>query len=249
MVKKIHWMEVLIVIIDGAGKRRQFPQATSNFKMVTKEMIWSHHQEEIMKQLQAVEKTWEIKLIHGKRVDKYWRDFIVCGKSFANKLDNINPIPGKTIYEPIIDKLNQIWAYAEKQVLTKSYVTIIYTDQGQGSYYSSGKGDHLQAKTNQNGVTWFKDDKTNLPKDLCFIFSEADLKTTSHELGHVVAKLGDKKENGNIMSGPISTTERTATDSQKRRFYESKYVRTDSIDKISKIQDYKAFLTIPPILP
>jgi hypothetical protein len=240
-----YWLEVLIVIVEGAGNKRSLPVPNSHYKMVTKEMIWSHNQTLITKHLQTVENTWDVKLVHGKREGKYWRDFIVCGKSFKTSLSNIARF-GHEIDKITTDKLNQIWSYAEShQRLTRNYATIIYTDQSELYYTSSGKGNQLMARRDVVGLTVHKKDVKNLSKDICFIFPEAQLQTTAHELGHLIGGLPQSRVKGNIMS-EASDEVRNADQKDKKAFYGSNYVSNDTreLERIQEIQDYKPSLLI-----
>jgi hypothetical protein len=233
-----YWLEVLIVVIEGAGKKRDLVE-----RGITTEMIWSYKQNLIMNHLKKAEEIWNVKIVHGKHVDKYWRDFIICGKTFFNDLHNILD-PGNTLPDPMRNKLDEIWNYALKQTLTEpgQYATLIYTD-ADPSYYKSNIGKGKTAQPEVLGQTWFAKDKDKLSNNVSFIFSDANESTTAHELGHQVA--------GGQLGGLVDDEIRVivmgqGTTVQKKKFYGGRYVHTDSLDSISKKQDYMRTL---PHLP
>ena len=62
------------------------------------------------------------RVFHGKNVDGYWRDCIVCGSSF-NKLKDIQPKSHQL--KEVRYNLDRIWKYARTQTLTDNYATIV----------------------------------------------------------------------------------------------------------------------------
>ena len=94
MTDQKYWLEVLVVVIEGAGEKRDL----EGDKGTTHEMIWSNNQKLILTHLMNAEKIWNVNIVHGKRVgNKEWRDFIICGKSFQI-LRNIDR-PGDTLLD------------------------------------------------------------------------------------------------------------------------------------------------------
>lgn len=223
-----NWIEVLVVVVAGAGERRTVRVGSLSTEALTDEMIWSNHQDTILEHLKVAEETWGVEFVHGRQVNNVWKDFLVVGETFKD-LRFINAGTGDTVSNVVVETLNRVWKLAkeENQLLTDSPVILIYTDKDEhgGQYELEGHDHNFRAVRGRRGVTWPKKDKKNLPWDVTFIFSEACVDTTAHELGHLVADFPhNDRDPSNIMFVRRDCVIRGATDLQKKRFASSNYV-------------------------
>src|SRR5712691_1143869 len=71
------WIEVLIVVVAGAGTPREIPVPNTIARARTGGTIWSNNQDSIVQQVRKAEEIWGVRILHGKAIGGVWKDFIV----------------------------------------------------------------------------------------------------------------------------------------------------------------------------
>jgi len=257
MVSGMKWLEVLVVIVEEAGKSEIFDVPNMrDQKVQIKERKWSNRQKEIEEHLKYAEYIWGVKVVHGKRVDKVWKDFVRAGSSdFQAFLRYIRP-QGDTLLQGMVEQLDRIWAATADQRLSNMPAIVIYTDPALDYGYTRlGKASdpYFQTTPDVLGVTWKKGSRNqmgevkwfkNLSRDVVFIFPDAPIYVTAHELGHLVADLPNVYNDPTNLMAEAFPGNKEVTEQQKRRFLRSPYIQRGPLPR----QGWESGLLLPPIL-
>lgn len=236
-VPEVRWLEVLIVVVEGAGETQRVDQRE------LRGFVWSNQQDRIMRELQRAEEFWEVRFIHGKQVNGVWRDFVLLDGTGAwrghpeattdrEMYNRLRFFDGN--YSQMSSYMHYIYSNTRTQHRSTDVnikpVILIYTDvRAQHSGMVRSEPGSTELSRSHGGITLGRRDSRfeDFPTDVALIYPEPyddGATTTAHELGHMVAHLDHSGDETNIMGvAGRQSTRVHSTEAQRRHFYSGRY--------------------------